>query len=115
MGMLKKYGGYALLVAIALAVVVGLIPSLERDWMRVVLVILGLVAGLVNVVGEHRTEFLMATIALMLVGSAGLGSITSLGEAIARIVANIQIVAAPAALVGALAIIITTAREKSPR
>jgi hypothetical protein len=110
--MLKEYGGYALLAALGLAVVVGLVPSLDADWVRVLLIVLGLVAGFVNVVGEHRTEFLMATIALMLVGSAGLGKITSLGEAIVRILENIRVVAAPAALVGALAVIISTAREK---
>jgi hypothetical protein len=109
--LLKKYGGYALLAAIALAVVVGLVPSLNDSWVRVALIVLGLVAGLVNVVGEHRTEFLMATIALMLVGSANLEDVFSSGGAILRILANIRMIAAPAALVGALAVIISTARK----
>ncbi|MHC4248512.1 MAG: hypothetical protein ACYS9X_05225 [Planctomycetota bacterium] len=110
--MLKKYGGYALLGALGLAVVVGLVPSLNSSTVRIILIILGLVAGLVNVTGEHRTEFLMATIALMLVGDANLDEVTSLGEAIERILYNIRLIAGPAALVGALAIIISTAREK---
>ena len=113
MQMLKKYGGYALIAAIALAVLVGLVPSLDKNWVRVVLVVLGLIAGLVNVVGEHRTEFLMATIALMLVGSAGLADITTLGDTISRVIGNIRVVAAPAALVGALAVIVSTARQKA--
>ena len=109
--MLQKYSGYALLVALGLAVLVGLVPSLDANWVRVVLVVLGLVAGFVNVAGKHRTEFLMATIALILVGSADLGAVTSLGGVIERILANIRMIAAPAALVGALAVIVATARE----
>ena len=35
--MLKKYGGYALVAALVLAVLAGLFPSLEKDWVRVLL------------------------------------------------------------------------------
>ncbi len=95
----KKIGHYAFIVAVILAIIAGLVPSLQTNAITWTLIILGLVVGLLNITSRETTEFLVAVIALMLVGSAGLGEITAVGTSIKAILLNITAIAVPAALV----------------
>jgi hypothetical protein len=107
----KKIGHYAFLVAILLAILAALVPSLQVDWVTWVLIILGLVVGFLNITAKETTEFLVATIALMMVGTAGLGVIPTAGMIIKNILLNIQALVVPAALIVALKAIYSLAEE----
>ena len=95
-----KIGTWAFVIGLILAVIAGLIPTLQTQSVILALVVLGLIVGFLNVTEKETTEFLVATIALMLVGSAG--AIPVLGLMILSILSNIVAFVAPAALVVAL-------------
>jgi hypothetical protein len=107
----KKIGHYAFLVAVLLAVLAGLVPALQTDWVVWTLIILGLIVGFLNITAKETTEFLVATIALMLVGTAGLGVIPTAGQMIKTILINIQAIVVPAALIVALKAIYALAQD----
>lgn len=107
----KKIGHYGFLVAVLLAVLAGLIPALQVEWVTWALIILGLVVGFLNISAKETTEFLVATIALMLVGSAGLDVIPTAGRIISKILLNIMAIVIPAALVVSLKAIYSLAEE----
>ena len=113
--MLQKYGGYALLAGLALAVVVGLFPKLDSSTTQVILLMLGLAGGALNVKSERTSDFLTAGIALMLAASvrSELARLTSAGHAIELILRNVYIVAAAASLVLAVKVIVSTAMSRS--
>lgn len=104
-----KMGHWAFIVGILLAIIAGLIPQLQTTTITWILVILGLVVGLLNITARETTEFLVAVIALMIVGSAG--AIPALGGIVLSILANIVALSAPAALVVALKAIYGLAAE----
>ena len=72
--MTKKYGEWAFLLGVLLAVVIGLFSSnLGSEvitYVYAVLVLLGLVVGLLNIKEKEINSFLIATIALMAVGTS---------------------------------------------
>ena len=107
----KKTGHYAFLVAVVLAVLAGLVPALQVDWVVWALIILGLIVGFLNITAKETTEFLVATIALMLVGSAGLEVIPTAGMIIKTILLNILAIVVPAAMVVSLKAIYALAEE----
>lgn len=104
-----KIGHWAFIVGVLLAIVAGLIPQLQTVTVTWILVILGLVVGLLNISAKETTEFLVAVIALMIVGSAG--AIPALGGIVLAILANIVALSAPAALIVALKAIYALAAE----
>ncbi len=107
----KKTGHYAFLIAIALAVLAGLVPALQVTWVTWALIVLGLIVGFLNITAKETTEFLVATIALMAVGTAGLGVIPTAGNVIKIMLLNIQAIVVPAALIVALKAVYALAQE----
>jgi hypothetical protein len=97
-------GHWALIFGIVLAVIAGFtaIPSLP-----VVLFILGLVVGLLNIKEKESTPFLVAVIALLLIGVAGL---QIGGEVTALILNNFIAFMAAAGLIVALKQILSVAK-----
>lgn len=97
-------GHWALIVGIVLAVIAGFtaIPSLP-----IVLFILGLVVGLLNIKEKESTPFLVAVIALLLIGVAGL---QIGGEVTALILNNFIAFMAAAGLIVALKQILSVAK-----
>lgn len=104
-----KIGHWAFIVGILLAIIAGLIPQLQTSTVTWILVILGLVVGLLNITAKETTEFLVAVIALLIVGSAG--AIPALGGIVLAILANIVALSAPAALIVALKAVYALAAE----
>ncbi len=104
-----KIGHWAFIVGILLAIIAGLVPQLQTSTITWILVILGLVVGLLNINAKETTEFLVAVIALLIVGSAG--AIPALGGIVLSILANIVALSAPAALIVALKAIYALAAE----
>jgi uncharacterized membrane protein YccC len=100
-------GHWALIVGIVLAVIAGFtaIPSLP-----IVLFILGLVVGLLNIKEKEGTPFLVAVIALLLIGVAGsqVG-----GETVASILNNFIAFMAAAGLIVALKQVLSVVKPTS--
>ncbi len=101
-----KYGEWAFLVGVLLSVVLGLVESATTvqlpNYVGPVLVVLGLVVGALNVTAKESHGFLLSTVALMLVASAGLESLPYLGSYLASFLGYLSIFVAPAALLVAL-------------
>ncbi|MBW3010763.1 hypothetical protein KY335_00245 [Candidatus Woesearchaeota archaeon] len=107
---MEKYGHYAFLVCILLAIIAGLVVV---PYTAIILVILGLVVGLLNITAKESKDFLIAAIALAVVGSSGLGVIqwAGLGGMLTTILGNIALFVIPAALVVALKEVYRLARD----
>ena len=105
----SKIGHWAFIIGILLAIIAGLVPAWLTPTITWILVVLGLIVGLLNIQAKETTEFLVATIALMMVGSAG--AIPALGVIVLSILANVVAFVAPAALVVALKAIYALAQK----
>ena len=105
----SKIGHWAFIIGILLAIIAGLVPAWQTPTITWILVIIGLVVGLLNIQAKETTEFLVATIALLIVGSAG--AIPALGVIVLSILANIVAIVAPAALIVALKAIYALAQR----
>lgn len=70
-------GKWAFLIGILLAVLAGfwVIPGLA-----IILVILGLIVGFLNITAAEVETYLVAVIALLVIGTAGLQALSSAGE-----------------------------------
>lgn len=104
----KKLGHYAFLLGILLAIIAAFVSI---PYLGLMLIILGVVIGLVNITAKETTEFLIATIALVIAGiaSSGIATIPFVGIYIAQILANIVALVVPAAIIVALKAIKVTA------
>ena len=94
-------GGIAFIIGLIVAVLAGFLVTLGVATV-VVLLILGLIIGLLNVTGSEATPFLIATVALMIAGSASLGVIPGVGNYVTRALSAVVIFVAPAAIVVAI-------------
>jgi hypothetical protein len=100
-----KIGHYSFLAGIALAIVAGIISDvIAANIVIFTLMLLGLIVGFLNIRAKETTEFLVATIALMLAGAGAveLRAIPAIGDYLAAILGNIVAFVAPAAIVVAL-------------
>ncbi len=106
--MARKLGSWAFIIGVILAVLAGLMPTMQTPTVTWVLVILGLIVGFLNITERETVEFLVAAVALLIAGSAG--SLPALGTVILAILENIVAFVAPAALVVALKAIYSLAQ-----
>jgi len=123
----QNVGGYAFLVAIVIAVLAGIAATFMSaavvgmaSVITLILVLLGLVMGWLNIHDKHITDFLVATIAVIMVGQSAGGLLVldafipgfKLGAMLVAIVTNIVLVAGAAALVVGLKQILNLATMK---
>ena len=76
----KQIGNCSFIVGVVIAVVLGLAaPALggAAAWLWSLMVVLGLVVGFLNVSGKETKEFLLVTVALVVVAFAGSAQVTS--------------------------------------
>ena len=95
----NKIGHWIFLIGILVAVAAGFVGI---PYLAIMLIAAGLIVGLLNITSGEVHEFLTASIALLLVGAAGLGAVTSVGAVVESILKNIVVFVGPAALVVAL-------------
>lgn len=108
----KTIGEWAFLAGIVLAVILAVFPApAESTLPGLVLGLLGLIVGLLNITATETKEFLIAVIALLLAGSAGLEVFPSLGWTLSSILLNISQFVAPAAMIVAVKTIFDLARK----
>jgi len=104
----EKYGEWAFLAGVLLALVLGLLQGLgvvgDYALLSLLLIVLGLVVGLTTVTSKETDSFLIASVALLSVGAAGLSNLggQTIGAVLADALANLRSFVAPAALVVAL-------------
>lgn len=108
---MKKIGEYAFLAGIIVAVLAGLAMQ-TGGWVAILLVLLGLVIGLLNITQKETNLFLIASIALLMAGSAGLENLPLIGGVIAAVISNVLHLVAPAAVIVALKTIYDLAKKK---
>lgn len=107
-----KIGDIAFFAGVLVAIIAGLFPELlSGGVVAAILVILGIIVGFLNVTKEETTSFLIAAIALLAAGAAGLGSLPWVGSFLAPIALNIATFVAPAAVIVALKAVWNLARS----
>jgi hypothetical protein len=117
----NKWGKLAFILGIILAILAGAVSVFitgestlfTNGLIPLVLVLLGLVVGFLNIQEKEQASFLIATIALMAVGTAGVETIAflGLGELFKAMVLYITIFVAPAAVVVSLKLVLDLARD----
>ena len=104
----KKFGEWAFIIGVIIAVVIGLfstkLTQTQTGWLVLLLVVLGLLVGLLNITAKESTSFLIAAAALLITGTTGdtLGKIPTIGIYLTSIVQQIGVFVTPAAIVVAL-------------
>ena len=109
-GFLHFLGFGAFIVGLILAVVAGLLwPS--NTTIIVVLIILGIIIGLLNITAKETMLFLIAVIALVVVGNVFVHlKVLSLGVYLGSILSYIAILVSPAAIIAAIKALWTVGR-----
>lgn len=108
----RAWGEWAFVLGLLFAIFLAFFPNLfESGTSGVILVILGAIVGLWNITSKERTEFLVAAIALMLIGSGGLQQIPTVGPALRDFAVNLFAFVAPATFVVAIKAIIDLGRR----
>jgi hypothetical protein len=99
---LSTVGFWAFIVGLIVAVVAGILLP-QNTIIIIVLVILGLIIGFLNITASEIMLFLVATIALVVVGNV-FAPLTTLGigAILGNILAYVATLMAPAAIVGAI-------------
>ena len=102
----EKIGGWAFLVGVVIAVIAGFASApinaataAIAGYVRLVIVILGLIVGFLNIGTRQTNDFLLASIAVILMGTANLSVIPLIGKYLENMVLNIAAFVTPAALV----------------
>jgi hypothetical protein len=115
-----KASGWLFVLGILIAVVAGLVPSVDSAMVTGVLAVLGFVIGLLGMAGVSSIDqkeadmFLLAVIALMAAGGAGaaFSNVMYIGPYLEAIVNYIGVLVVPAAVLIALKAIWTAASTK---
>jgi hypothetical protein len=115
-----KASGWLFVLGILIAVVAGLVPSIESATVIPVLAIIGFIIGLLGIAGMGTLEkcdidvFLLAVIALMAAGGAGSAfeNVLYVGSYLKAIVDYVGVLVVPAAVLIALKAIWTSASTK---
>lgn len=110
--MAKHLGEYAFLAGVLIAVVAGIWPGAIAQT-PLILAVLGLVVGFLNVEGKEAHSFLLASVALLVAGTANLSviSLWGLGATLTSILSYIALFVAPATVVLALQVVLALARD----
>jgi hypothetical protein len=123
----QKIGSYAFLIGVIIAIVAGLVQVADvlmgtsmmagtAGIIAIILVVLGLIVGFLNIKDKHITDFLIATIAVSMIGLVAVNPASMVVDPIvlliSSIVGNIVTLVAPAALIVGLKQIMALAKEQ---
>jgi hypothetical protein len=99
---LEQIGHWSFILGVIIAIVAGLAGAAYAEAAALLLVILGIIVGFLNISEKETTSFLVAAIALLLTGAAGLEKLPTIGSFLGPILTNISTFVAPAAVIVAL-------------
>ncbi len=108
----SKLGEWAFIVGVILAILLGLFPGLDSQGVSLLLLMLGLIVGVVNISRRESDHFLLAAIALLVVGTGGLNQIPALGSYFEQIFFNITSFVAPAVVIVALKAVLAASQDR---
>ena len=115
--MYERVGEWAFILGVIIAIIAGLaagfLDPVSAGYITLVLVILGLIVGFLNISDEELQPFLIAAIALLVVGTARLDTIPYVGTYLSAMVLNIAAFVTPAALVVALKAVYNIAKTSA--
>lgn len=106
---MEKLGKFAVIAGIVIAVAAGIF-GYEQPWFGWALAVLGLVVGFMNVSGGESRTFLVAGIALLMVGSS-VAEVPLVGEKMTALLGYITAFMAPAVLIVALKSLFDTVKD----
>lgn len=104
----QKIGHYSFIGGVIIAVVLGLVPAATLGtaaaWLASLLVVLGLIAGFLNVTGKETKEFMMVATVLIIAAFAGgaegtLGGVQFVGQYLQGIFHSVLAFVVPATVV----------------
>lgn len=110
---LKLVGKWAFLIGLIIAVIAGFISGYAST-ILLILFILGVVVGLLNIAEKDSSKFLVATIALLILGVASISALSILGivsNYLNAILGNFILFVGAAALVVAIKVVIDTGKK----
>ena len=109
---MEKLGAWIFVLGFLIAVILGFMNKPLSSSTLTVLVMFGLIVGLLNITENEVKGFLLASIALLLVGSAAnLSVIPFLGQGLQSALNNVVLFIAPATLVVAIKQIFLLAKD----
>jgi len=103
-------GGWAFLIGVVLAVIVGFFPAIDTPTTVLVLIVIGIIVGLLNVGDKEVMPFLLSGLTLVLVGRFG-------GDALADIIViggilnALMIIFVPATVIVAIKNVLSLAKR----
>lgn len=103
-----QIGRWAFIVGLVLAVLAAYVTISN---VALILFVLGLIAGFLNISEKESHTFLLAVVALILVGVAGVQSLGGVGEQIATILTNLMSFLTGAAVVVAVKQVLEAAKK----
>jgi len=104
----KGIGGWAFIIGVIIAILVGLLGSVT-SWLWV-LVVIGLIVGFLNVSGKESSSFLLAAVSLVIVTVLG-DNVMSSVAVLGRILNAITAMVVPATVIVALKSIYSLAKN----
>jgi len=120
--LLAKVGELAFIVVVIVAIVAGLattkLDAAQLSWIRIALMILGVVISLTTITEAEVSQFMMVSVALLVASTAAifvLATITVAATAVTivgGVVLNIMAFVAPAAIIPSLKAVYKLARKK---
>lgn len=111
---LDLIGKWAFIVGLVVAVLAGFITAVSATTVLLTLFVLGLIVGFLNIDKKNTTEFLVAVIALLAVGSLGALSVGQLAAPVGYLQAilnNFTAFVAAAALVVSIKTVVTASKK----
>ena len=110
---IAKLGEWAFLAGVLLALLVGLFMGQATGTMVTILIALGIIVGLLNIAEKETVPYLIASIALLVAGSAGLSGLPFANLInLEAMLGNIVLFVAPAAVIVALKTVITLGKKR---
>ena len=112
----KEMGKYVFLIGFAIAILAGLVGATgvlgaTADYIALILVLLGILVGFLNITATERQSFLIAVIALSMLGLVSFGALTFVGAYLTSVISYLITFVAPAAAIVALFAIYDLARS----
>ena len=111
---LDVLGKWAFIIGLVIAVIAAFIgTSISASTIALILFILGLIVGFLNIADKQLTKFLIATIALLLLGIGSISALSIIGTVsgyLNSILANVIAFVGAAALIVALKTIYETGK-----
>ena len=107
----SRLGEWAFTIGVIVAIILGFFPNLDSQGVSTLFLMLGLIVGIVNITKKETSGFLLASIALLVVGTGGLQSVPGIGSYFSQIFYNITSFVAPAVVIVALKTVIAAERN----